>query len=67
MDYTAHEYLCMRRKYLTIPWGFLILYLKIKICGLLIHIHEVTVFCGVFQHILFLINGIMTEFAIPGL
>ena len=26
MDYEAHEYLYMRRKYLTIPWGDLLLF-----------------------------------------
>ena len=60
MDYISHEYLGMLRKYLRIQWDFLtIFYLKIKICGLLINIHEVMVFCWVSQHILFvLIDGI---------
>ena len=52
MDYTAHEYVCIHRKYLTIPWHFSTIFnLKIKICRLLINIHEVAVFCGVSQHI----------------
>ena len=29
MDYGAHEYLYMRRKYLTIPWGDLLLFIAV--------------------------------------
>ena len=29
MDYGAHEYLYMRRKYLTIPWGDLLFFIAV--------------------------------------
>ena len=38
------------------------LYLKIKMCGLLINIHDVTVLCGVSEHILSVqIDGIICD------
>ena len=29
MDYGAHKYLYMRKKYLTIPWGDLLLFIAV--------------------------------------
>ena len=50
MDYRAHEYFYMRRKYLTIPWGDLLLFIAVYSGILPVNVGLPVNACLIFQY-----------------